>query len=393
MSRVLMSIAMVAVLIGLSAVSADASAVGTTAYDTIFNGIYNSGDTQPQAAGELTISYKKSATLQDSNYKGPAAVVSVSVDTGFDLSVIGTPANKSASFGDTISYAYGVTNLSNGTIRVYIDSSFHATGQSDSGPQSPSSTNWDISGSYKVYYDGNNNGLWANGDTQITSWELPSGANDTVILVVIVPTDANNGETTTSVVIISDRAPRKLSGTTSGDGWQDSTVKANDTRDTQTDTTITTVSGPQIYVSKAIAELSGTNSRPGDTLVVNITFDNDGDSEAYGVEIMDAVPSNTRFVKNSADSVALPTAWGNGGAAWDTAYRVYYDTDVENSFYDFKDTFTAFGSDGATTKLVSVIRWTLKQPVGTNNGGTLGVVDYDQTKTDNGRVEFRVVIQ
>lgn len=388
--------AFVLVLLVLSA-PAFGAAVGTTSQTSITNGVFNSGDTVPQQAGRLSIAFKLSSTNSDSRFVGfNSTGVSVVVDTGYDLGVIGSPASKNGGIGDTVSYAYGITNISNATIKIYFDSTFHATGQSDSGPQSPNSTNWDLSGSYKVYYDGNNDGLWANGDTQVTSIELPSGGNETVVLAVLIPTDANNGETTTAVILVTDRAPRNSTSSTTGDGWQDSApIFTNDTRDTQVDTTVTTVAGPNILVSKTIAELTSGNSRPGDTLVVNITFDNDGNDSGRGMEIMDAVPSNTRFLRNSADSVLLPNQWSFNGATGfsDTAFRVYYDTDAAGSAYDFKDTFTAFGSDNSTNKLISIIRWNLNQTVGLTSGDATGSVDFDQTKNDNGRVEFRVVIQ
>lgn len=385
-------------LILLWPTSAFGAAVGTTAGTSITNGAFSAGDTVPQTAGKLSVAYKISSNLPDSRYVGfNSSGVSATVDTGYDISNIGTPANKTDNIGDTVSYAYGITNLSNATIRIYFDSTYHPVGQSDSGPGSAASTNWDIGGSYKVYYDGDNDGLWANGDTQITSIELPSGGNETVVLVVVIPTDANDGETSTAFIHVTDRAPRNLPTlSTTGDGWQDSLpIATNDSRDTQYDTTVTTVSGPNIIISKTITELSGSNSRPGDTLIIAITFDNDGTDSARGADILDAVPDNTRFLRNSADSVELPNQWSfntvNGYS--DTAYRVYYDTDAAGSQYDFKDTFTAFGSDNATARLISVIKWSLNQTIGATTGDATGSVNFDQTKNDNGRVYFRVVIR
>lgn len=372
---------------------------GTASQTSITNGVFVSGDTVPQASGRLSIAYKISNALGDSRYVGFNSTGSVVVvDTAYDIDTIPQPANKTGYIGDTISYAYTITNLGNATYTIYFDSIFHPAGQGDSGPSSVASTNWNISGSYKVYYDLNNDGLWASGDTSVTSIVLSAGATDTVILVVIIPADANSGETTTASIMVTDRAPlNNRPASSTGDGWEDSIpIRSNDLRDTQYDTTVTTVSGPNVIISKSISEQTGNLSRPGDTLIIAISFDNDGTDSARGLEIMDAIPSNTRFVRNSADSVELPYQWSFGSGPYtysDTAFRVYYETDVLGSALDFKDTFTPFGSNTPSAEQVSAVRWSLNQPVGATNGDAVGSINVDLSKNDNGRVYFRLVIK
>ncbi|MBI4178785.1 DUF11 domain-containing protein [bacterium] len=384
------------VLVGFMAGSAMGAAVGTSSTDSITNGVFVAGDTIPQAAGELSISYKKAASNPDSNYAGPSAVAQISVDTGYDLEVIGTPADRRVAIGDTASYAYQIINLGNATLRIYFDSYFHPTGQSDSGPGSNASTNWDLPGSYKVWTDSNVDGVWATGDTIITFVELASGASDTVVMVVVVPTNANDAESSYASILVTNRAPIG-NGSTTGDGWQDSVPFTGTELDTQYDTTVTTVSGPNVIVSKTIVELTGTRSRPGDTLVITITFDNDGADSARGVELFDAVPANTRLVPNF-DSGSFLGNYQTGGANVpqpDSYIRVYFDTDALGSTLDFGDTYLSMDSAPVTA-----IRWTLtttlqagKGDLSPDAGGdAFGTAEF-QDGTDDGRVEFRVVIR
>lgn len=398
MKRVGLSLVLMMLLVSFMAGSAHAAAVGTSANDTIVSKAFTTGDTVPQNAGSFSIGYMKSSTLKDSNYKGVSVPDSIIVDTGYDISALSDDTFDTGGIGDTISFKYGITNLSNATIRVYIDSIFHPSWLGDSGPSNATNANWNISGSYKAYYDSNNDGIWQNNDTQITFIDLASGAVDTFIAVVIIPTDANNGESSAMTLRVSDRAPM-VTGSTTGDKWQDSrTIAGDDSRDTQYDTTYTFVAGPAVYVTKTLTEASGSLSRPGDTLVVNITFDNDGGASALGLEIMDAVPTNTRFSRNSADSVELPYAWSfTGNAPYtysDTAFKVYYDTDdLASDKIDFADTFTAHETEAANKRLVKLVKWNINQSVAANVGDAVGTVNSNLANTDNGRVYFKVVIR
>ncbi|MBI4178786.1 DUF11 domain-containing protein [bacterium] len=379
---------------------------GTASQTSITNGVFNAGDTIPQTTGRLSISYKLSVNNADSRYVGfNTSGVSVVVDTGYDMDTIGNfpggtsyPADQRGNIGDTISYAYWIKNTSNATVRIYFDSYFHPAGLKDSGPgASGPAGSWDVPASYKVWTDSNNDGVWATGDTIITFLELAAEASDTVVQIVVIPTDANDGESSYASLLVTNRAPIG-NGSTTGDGWQDSVPFTGTERDTQYDTTVTTVSGPNVVVSKTIVELSGAASRPGDTLIINITFDNDGSDTARGVEIYDAVPANTKLIPNSADSGSFLGNWMTSatGPLGDTDIRVYYDTDALGSTLDFGDTYLSQDS-----RAVTAIRWSLKAAVQVGRegdlspdegGDALGTAEF-QNGQDDGRVEFRVTIK
>src|SRR3990167_5758580 len=91
-------------LIGLMA--GTAMAAGTASTDSITNGVFVTGDTEPQARGEVSVSYMKSSNSTDSAFKGPSTVAQVSVDTGYDLALIGTPQDTRWAMGETASYPY-----------------------------------------------------------------------------------------------------------------------------------------------------------------------------------------------------------------------------------------------------------------------------------------------
>jgi uncharacterized repeat protein (TIGR01451 family) len=216
-----------------------------------------------------------------------------------------------------------------------------------------------------------------------------------VVVVVLIPTDANDGETSAAFVLVTDRATVNNAG---GDGWQDSVpIAGNDSRDTQTDTTVTTVVAPNVFVDKAMYEEVSGRSRPGDTLIVNITFDNDGGDTARGCSIMDAIPSNTRYVRNSADSgIYLGNIGQTTTAYGDSDITVAFDTDAPGVELDFKDTEGNQSDTAPTTGVnqqVRAVRWSLETNLGENNGDAKGTVNFADGAYDNGRVAYRVVIQ
>ena len=372
------------ILVGVAAESA--VAVGFSG-DTgvIYNGLFSSSDTLPQLAGRMSVAYAKSSALQykDTYYRGPIPgadsttgtnILAITVDTAYDMLQIGQPSDKSGGIGDTVSFAYQIGNLGNATIRFYFDSG-HTTGLGDS--------SWVTqSGSYKVYWDTNNDGLWATNDTVVKSQEyyLAPGATDTVVLVVLVPTTANEGESSNAFIGVSDGAPNK-NGSTTGDGWETGVPRGVDYTDTQYDTTITTVSAPNVFVTKTVTEATAGLSRPGDTLSFVISFDNDGSDSARGLVIHDVIPDNTRYVWNSADTTQ------GGGDTTALAFSLAYDSDVAgtNSFGDS-------GIPASSGSYVTAIRWTLTNALGENNGDPSGAVNYDGVY-DNGRVRFSVWIQ
>ena len=371
------------ILVGFTAGSA--MAVGTSG-DTgvIINGLFTSTDTLPQQLGRVSLAYQKSSTNKDSNYKGPGGqsgdsttgtnILAVTVDTAYDMLRIGQPSDKNGGIGDTVSFAYQIGNLGNATFRIYFDSSH---------PSSMGDSDWTSQkGSYRVYWDTNNDGLWVTSDT-IVPWGqylLAPGATDTVILVVLVPTSANEGESSFANIKMSDNAPLK-NGSTTGDGWETGVPRSFDGNDTQYDTTITTVTAPNVIVSKTVSEVTAGLSRPGDTLQFVVSFDNDGSDSARGLVIYDVIPDNTRYVWNSADTNQ------GGGDTTALLFSLAYDSDAVST-NSFGDT----GIPASSGSYVTAIRWTLTNALGEDNGDKNNTVNYDGAY-DNGRVRFQVWIQ
>ena len=112
---------------------------------------------------------------------------------------------------------------------------------------------------------------------------------------------------------------------------------------------------------------------------------------------MDAIPTNTRYVRNSADSgIYLGNIGQTATAYGDSDITVTFDTDAPGTELDFKDT-EGHQSDTAPTtgarQAVRAIRWSLETSLGENNGDAKGTVNFNDGVYDNGRVAYRVVIQ
>jgi uncharacterized repeat protein (TIGR01451 family) len=354
---------LLAAVLSVVSVVGEAAAIGTAAGDSVTNGYFTTGDTVPQTVGRLSIGYVAPNLPVDTQYKGPAATVNRTVDTGWDLAALNAPADSNAARArDTVSYAYVITNNGNATQTMDVDAIFVSVG---------SDTNWGAA-AYKVFYDGNNNGIWENGDTTITTLTLASGASDTVVVVALVPVSAVDDDSSGTRFFITDRAPITGASTT-GDLWQNGApLSGNDLYDTQYDTVVTRVVGPNVRVTKTQALESG-RARPGDTLVYAITFDNDGGDSASNVVLYDAISANATYVPNSADSNELT---GSGQSA-----LVAYDTSALG---------TATFDDTGTTA-VKVIRWSLSQPLGVTTGDNKSAVDFTGNN-DAGRVYFKARI-
>ncbi|MBI4179955.1 DUF11 domain-containing protein [bacterium] len=360
MKRTILKLLAVALLV-LGAASG-ATAVGTAAGDSVANGYYTATDTIPQAEGRLSIAYVASNLPADTLYKGPASNVSQTVDTGYDLALLNTPSdNNAAKARDTISFGYGITNLGNATLTMDLAAAFETIG---------SDTNWGA-GAYKVFSDANNNGVWENGDVEITTLTLAADAVDTVVVVVLVPVTAIENDSSGTRFFVTDRAPR-VGASVTGDLWENGgPIAGNDARDTQYDTVATRVVGPNVRVDKTQVLASG-RARPGDTIVYAITFDNDGSDSANNIAIYDAISMNATYVPNSADSAELVGT--NQGFVT-----------------SFEDTFSGsvFNDTGNTS--AKVIRWSLSQPLGVTTGDNGSTVDFTGNN-DAGRVYFKARI-
>ena len=387
MNRVGLGVVLLALVL-MTFMAGSAMAVGTSGdTGTIQNGIFNLGDTVPQGYGEMSIRYRKNATDSKYAFVTDGSTTSITVDTAYDLRAIYTPADTTAPPNDTALYLYWIENLGNAAITIALDTQkiLGAPGDSDYGKMN-----------YRILFD---NGA-APGDSSLTNETgvstilLAAGAFRQVFLAVVIPDTAIPGETTTVAIRVADRAPIAGSSVT-GDGWQDGypLLAGDDSRDTQTDTVVTTVKGPVLRMAKTVLELNGTRSRPGDTLIFSITFDNDGNDSAYGVQLIDAVPENTRYVPYSADSGNF-LGNANAGNA-DTDISVGLDTRPAGSTW----TFPASDSDQTVggqydTNPIRAIQWTLKSALGESNGDANSAAPtYNDGTYDNGRVEFRVTIR
>lgn len=352
---------LLAALMAMLGAAGEVFAVGTAAGDSLTNGYFTSGDTVPQNVGRLSIAYYPIGLGSDTAYKGSASDTRQLVDTGYDLAAINAPADSNgARARDTIGYGYVIQNKSNATLTMDVAGIFSSTG---------SDTNWGSS-AYKVFNDANNDGVWADGDAVITTVSLAADAYDTVTVVVLVPTTAVEDDSSGTRFFVSDRATI-VSGSVTGDLWENGNplVASNDANDTQYDTVTTRVIGPNVKVTKQQALLSG-RARPGDTIVYNITFDNEGSDSANNLVIYDAIPKNSTFVPNSADSAIL---------ASNTFVAAYDDTYSASNFNDTGNTSA------------KVIRWTLGSQVGATSGDSKSTINLTGVN-DSGRVEFRVKI-
>ena len=338
-------------------------AAGTAAGDSVTNGYFAATDTIPQSPGHLSIAYTPVNLPSDTVYGGSTASFSQSVDTGYDLAFLNKPSDSNAARArDTVSYAYGITNKGNATLTIDLAAAFTSVG---------SDTNWG-SGAYKVFNDVDNDGIWEAGDTAITTVTLAAEASDTIVVVVLVPSTAVDDDSSGTRFYASDRAPI-VSPSTTGDLWESGALIAgNDARDTQYDTVVTRVVGPNVRMTKTQALETG-RSRPGDTIIYAITFDNEGGDSAVNVAVYDAVPLNAVYVPNSADSAELVGIGQGFVAAYDDTYSA-----------------TNFNDTGNTT--AKVIRWTLSAPLGVTGGDDRTAAEFTGNN-DAGRVYYRVRIR
>lgn len=385
------SVVLLAVVSMIAGGAAPALAVGTSG-DTgvIYNGMFTFGDTVPNAAGKLVIRYKISTTRADSRYAyiTDGNTVAITVDTAYDLLVLGTPLDTSSAIGDTARYVYWIENLGNATIQIDLDT-YRSDNQNDS--------DWGTL-AYRVLYDfGNDSAITS--DTGVGSISLPAGASRQVMVAVAVPTTANAGETSHIVFRVSDLAPLR-NGSSTGDAWQAGVpilnAAAANERDTQWDTVVTTVKGANLKTAKVVSEYTSGRSRPGDTLIFQITLDNDGNDSAYGVEVIDAIPDNTRYVPYSADSGIF---LGNnpegifGTFTADSDILVGLDSDALGGTPMFDDSAAAQGGVSDTITIRSV-RWVLRYPMGESNGdANTNNPDFDNGIYDAARVTFWVTIR
>ncbi|OGH59976.1 MAG: hypothetical protein A3G34_05845 [Candidatus Lindowbacteria bacterium RIFCSPLOWO2_12_FULL_62_27] len=379
---------MTLLLIGLSAMPA--LAVGTsgdTAY--ISNGFFTYTDTVPNSYGRLSVAYMKSQNSADSKYKGPSAGDSVIVDTAWDMTQIYNLTQTSGAAGETVSFVHWIENIGNATARIDFETRFITDANLKD-------TDWGRE-RYTIFGDADKDSAVDNGANRDTTYiQLPPGRSIQIIVQVSIPDTAVDGDSSHIMLAVTDNAVTLADGA-QGDSWQAGTILASgeDSRDTMVDTVVVQVKGPNVIVEKNVYEMTANRSRPGDTIVCDITFDNDGSDSARGLQIMDAIPQWSYFQKNSAESgIFLGNSAQTPTATADSEITVQYDTDAAsiNGRVEFLDTY---GNHADTNRIVTAIRWTLTTYVRAGDDDANGTVEFNDNNAtaDNGRVQYRVVIE
>lgn len=378
---ILLSALLLAVLPALPALAAGTSA------DTgaISNGYFSTGDTIPKTYGRVSVGYFKSSSLADSKYTGPSTADTVIVDTGYDLTLLSNLTQKTGAPGDTVIFVYWIENLGNATYRIDFDTRRSVgTGFND--------TNWGQD-EFDIYYDLGNDSSIAGDSSDLTNMKLPPGNSRQILVVGRIPTTATDNDSSHIVLYVTDNAVPYQSGA-AGDSWEAGIpllTGNGDARDTMADTVIVQVTGPNVLVSKDVYAKTDTRARPGDTLICDITFDNDGADSARGAELMDAIPQFTRFIKRTADSgIYLGNSNQTPTTAGDTDILIYFDSEALGATPTWQCTE---GMQSDTNNVVVRIRWSMKTAIGETNGDAISTVEFNNGVYDNGRVSYRVVIE
>ncbi|OGH58073.1 MAG: hypothetical protein A3I06_02420 [Candidatus Lindowbacteria bacterium RIFCSPLOWO2_02_FULL_62_12] len=343
----------------------------------------------PNSYGRLSVAYMKSQNSADSKYKGPSAGDSVIVDTAWDMTQIYNLTQTSGAAGETVSFVHWIENIGNATARIDFETRFITDANLKD-------TDWGRE-RYTIFGDADKDSAVDNGANRDTTYiQLPPGRSIQIIVQVSIPDTAVDGDSSHIMLAVTDNAVTLADGA-QGDSWQAGTILASgeDSRDTMVDTVVVQVKGPNVIVEKNVYEMTANRSRPGDTIVCDITFDNDGSDSARGLQIMDAIPQWSYFQKNSAESgIFLGNSAQTPTATADSEITVQYDTDAAsiNGRVEFLDTY---GNHADTNRIVTAIRWTLTTYVRAGDDDANGTVEFNDNNAtaDNGRVQYRVVIE
>jgi len=365
-----------------------ATAVGTTAGDTLPNGLKPSGGTLPLASGQLSVEVVKQGGA-DTMYADTDSVVSTTVDTGFDIGTIGNPGGPFtvAEDGDSVAVPFVVSNLSNNAQPIPF-STEHLV-RADSGVMNDSFT-------LDLYVaDGDVSSIppgATNLNTSGDNVDFAEGDTKTIFAVITSKDTGLVGDEVESDFFVTDNAPINGPGSNEnnvvGDQWQDgSPINGVDSNDTQTFTFTTSISGPNIFVRKNVSLVAG-SARPGDTVQYTITAWNDGDQASDTTTLVDAFPDSTVYVGGSdADTLA--------GNSINTAS--VFGTNSGSAF-GFDDNFVQDGSsdedstDGVSSGELAPALVRIVLPL----EGILAQVGGDgpnPTSDDTIQISYRVVIQ
>ncbi len=344
-------------------------AIGTEGGSLLENALPT--DTVPLKAGEMSVRYENSAG-GDTTYVDTSTSLSTEVDTGYDMwniddtgaagtnvagdsftwdlathlsanfhrtgGAVGGPSNNDTfayelTPGDSAVFAFNIHNRSNNSAAIpYKFSNFINSGLAGGGTDSNDSFALELfvtgGDSRASEFDSAASEVRRAGNGETTAVYFAAEEIKTIFAVLTVKPDAANQDTTIHRVFATDDAPVSASGgdpSYAGDQWERhrSISGRADYYDSQAVWLECTVRGPKLNVEKSLQSLQEQGGfRPGDTVLYTITVENTGSDTATNVELMDAMPTNTTYVANSATD----TDNGNGGAT------IQFDDSVSGTF-------------------------------------------------------------
>ncbi len=290
----------------------------TQALEEIINAI-DPGAELPSNPGELSSRWNN-LVGGDTSFAAADATVSLTVDTGYDISDI--TASLDANYGlttdnsvqeatigagDTLIVAIPIQNLGNPASAIPFDLS-HLIDGTDVQTDNFSVELWYADGE-KVAADFDRNDVEfeeiANSAGEI---EFTMGEQKTVFVLIKSEIDASDGTSVGSDFFVTNNAPR-FDGT-SGDNWnrEDGPVETDDGMDTQELSFSVTVAGPNITIAKT---QDYERILPGAEIVYTIGIENIGGASAANVIVADAIPQHTSFTgdfqADDADTVFFAT--------------------------------------------------------------------------------------
>ena len=341
--------------------------------------VTNAGDTgtadDADQPGDLILSSTNAVTVS-------ASSVNTDVDQGYDVGDLAAPGDSSIGIGSNADYAYSVKNLSNGTDTIKV--TVLGTGATVGG--SAVAADWTIS----IYDDTGTTGVvdgtdavqaTGAGNTDV-SFSFATISSNTTLNFIVRLAAAGAGTTFDGDTYTVTSRAESNNGTT--DTWDasDADISANPfgggfttNGDQLNDATSSMVQGPVMFAS---ASVDTANELPGNALTYTIQYDNDGLSAATNVAIINAIPTNTTYVQNSATGNSPHT-----GA-----------TDTPNINIGTLGT-PDYQADG-TAGTVMAVRWAFDIDVGAQDNsettdGTSGV-DGDVPDLDAGQIQYQVTI-
>ena len=315
-SLVFLGVLVVLTVFGMSLIPSTAQAgdtvdVGVTrAMEAIINAFDTAAveNRLPEAHGEIALRWTNLVGA-DTTYRAPAAFISDTVDTGWDMSDILAPdkqsvSSGSASFfgetetvvaGDSVIRALQVENLGNNYVEIDFTAAYNEI-SAIGGPFSASLYYADGRHT-EADFDSVTMAEVAGADGDVEGWTM--GEVKTLFIVVEFDPESSDGDQLESGFTITNNAPIVAPSAT-GDAWQRGVPVAEDDYDNQTGVFWTAVEGPDLVIDKTHVASTLDQTRPGDTIGYQIVIENEGSGAAENVIVIDAIPQFTTFLPGSA---------------------------------------------------------------------------------------------